>query len=85
MFRGQAGAGTLRNRTTLRFKGEFALTAIENDLFSRPLAVVGLTAGQSDIAGGGTCRTVCGTGSAGADHANAIVLCIRDVDVAGGL
>ncbi len=30
------GAGTLGNRTTLRFKGEFALTAIDNDLFSRP-------------------------------------------------
>ena len=35
-FRGPDGAGTLGNRTTLRFKGEFGLTAIDNDLFSRP-------------------------------------------------
>jgi hypothetical protein len=30
------GTGTLGNKTTLRFKGEFGLTAIHNDLFSRP-------------------------------------------------
>jgi len=47
-------AGTLGNRTALRFEGGFALTAIDNDLFPRPsllskaLAFVELTGGQSE-------------------------------------
>jgi hypothetical protein len=35
-FRGQTELALWENRTTLRFKGEFALPAIDNDLFSRP-------------------------------------------------
>jgi hypothetical protein len=35
-FRGQTGLALWENRTTLRFKGELALTAIDNDFFPRP-------------------------------------------------
>jgi hypothetical protein len=35
------------NRTTLRVKGEFALTAIDNDLLSGPSLFVELTAAES--------------------------------------
>jgi hypothetical protein len=48
------GAGTLGNRTTLRFKGEFALTAIDNDLFLEALALwrsVGESGGNKLVTG----------------------------------
>jgi hypothetical protein len=35
-FRGQDGAGTLGKQNHAKDKGEFALTAIDNDLFARP-------------------------------------------------
>jgi hypothetical protein len=35
-FRGQTELALWENRTTLRVKGEFALTAIDNDLLSGP-------------------------------------------------
>ena len=35
-FREQTELALWESRTTLRFKGEFVLTAIDNDLFSRP-------------------------------------------------
>jgi hypothetical protein len=48
IWRGEIGDKTeparWKDKTALRFKGEFALTAIDNDLFSMPLAFVELTA-----------------------------------------
>jgi hypothetical protein len=35
-FRGQTELALWENRATLRFKGEFTLAAIDNNLFSRP-------------------------------------------------